>query len=126
MPAPAASVRSDPPVLALRAVVRGVDRATHVERLREARSVHPRDGVADLEAGVFDRACQPVVGAGASEREQMPAGCQDPEGFTGPCLMPLLHCPREPPLVAIINLAGWRPIRFGATARVLIPLPQAA
>src|SRR5690625_5500000 len=73
-----------------------VDGLGHVERLREAGPVQPRDAVADLESGVLDGGGEAVPGAGAAEREHVPARLEDTQALTRPRLAPLLEqcgCP---------------------------------
>jgi hypothetical protein len=50
--------------------------------------VQPRDRVADLEAGVLDAGREAVIGAGAAEREEVPAGLETRSASRGPPLMP--------------------------------------
>src|SRR5690606_22022289 len=68
-----------------------LDRLGHVERLREARPVQPRDAVADLEPGVLDSDRETVPGPGAAEREQVPARLEDAEALGRPEAAPLLE-----------------------------------
>ena len=44
--------------------------------------VQPRDRVADLEPGVLDGARETVPGAGAAEREEVPARLEDSQALT--------------------------------------------
>ena len=51
----------------------------------------PQDRVAHLEARVFDRAREAVIGAGGSRCEEVPAWLEDAQGFGGPLGAPGLE-----------------------------------
>lgn len=63
----------------------------HPARFWKPLPVNPQDSVAHLEARVLDRAREAVIGAGASRREQVPAGLEDAQGFGGPLGAPGLE-----------------------------------
>lgn len=55
-------------------------------------AVQPRDRVAHLEPGILDGAREPVPGAGASEREEVPTWFEDSKGLLCPPLAPCAEC----------------------------------
>jgi hypothetical protein len=84
-----------------------VDSLAHVERLRKARPLQPRDAVADLEAGVLHGAGEAVPGAGTAEREHVPTGAQDAEALDRPRGAPSLkRSGRVPPIPRPAHEAG--------------------
>lgn len=76
-----------------------------VQRFRKPLAVQPADRVPDLEPRILDRTRQAVVGAGAAERKQVPAGLEDAEGF-GPSLDPVGNPGTVPALPHEAELVG--------------------